>query len=39
MVVRTSTRRAPWTIVAGNDKRFARIQILETFCERLEKAL
>jgi polyphosphate:AMP phosphotransferase len=39
MVARTSTRRAPWTIVAGNDKRLARIQVLETFCERLEKAL
>ncbi len=39
MVARTSTRRTPWTIVAGNDKRFARIQILETFCDRLEKAL
>ena len=39
MVARTSTRRAPWTIVAGNDKKMARIQVLETFCERLEKAL
>jgi AMP-polyphosphate phosphotransferase len=39
MVVRTSTRGAPWVIVAGNDKRFARIQVLETVCRRLEKAL
>lgn len=39
MVVRTSTRAAPWVIVAGNDKRFARIQVLETVCRRLEKAL
>jgi AMP-polyphosphate phosphotransferase len=39
LVVRTSTRDAPWTLVAGNDKRFARVQILRTFCERLEKAL
>jgi len=39
MVVRTSTRRAPWTLVAGNDKKFARVQILETFCRRLEQAL
>lgn len=39
MVVRTSTRRAPWVIVAGNDKRFARIQVLEAVCRRLEKAL
>ena len=39
MVVRTSTRDAPWTLVAGNDKRLARIQVLETVCERLERAL
>jgi polyphosphate:AMP phosphotransferase len=38
-VVRTSTRQAPWVIVAGNDKRLARIQILEAVCRRLEKAL
>jgi polyphosphate:AMP phosphotransferase len=39
MVVRTRTRGAPWVIVAGNDKRYARIQVLETVCRRLEKAL
>ena len=39
MVVRTSTRVAPWTLVAGNDKKFARVQILETACQRLEEAL
>jgi len=39
MVVRTSTRPAPWTLVAGDDKRLARIQVLETFARRLEKAL
>lgn len=39
MVVRTSTRAAPWTLVAGNDKRYARVQILETVCRRLERAL
>ncbi len=39
MVVRTSTRGAPWVIVAGNDKRFARIQVLDTVCRRLEKVL
>jgi polyphosphate:AMP phosphotransferase len=36
MVVRTSTRPAPWTLVAGNDKRFARVQVLETFARRLK---
>jgi len=39
MVARTSTEYAPWTLVAGNDKKFARIQILKTICERLEEAL
>ncbi len=39
MVVRTSTDYAPWTLVAGNDKYYARIKVLETVCERLENAL
>ncbi len=39
MVARTSTADAPWVIVAGNDKRAARIQILEAACARLESAL
>ena len=36
MVTHTSTSYAPWTLVAGNDKRHARIHILKTFCEQLE---
>ena len=39
MVRRTSTKSAPWTLVAGNDKKFARIQILKTICKSLEEAL
>jgi polyphosphate:AMP phosphotransferase len=39
MVTHTSTRQTPWTLVAGNDKHYARIQILRTFCTCLEKAL
>ena len=39
MAIRTGRRDAPWVLVAGNDKRFARIQILETVCDRLEHAL
>lgn len=39
MVERTSTRREPWTLVEANDKRFARIKVLRTLCERLETAL
>lgn len=32
----TSTRVAPWILIEGNDKRFARIKILRTLCDRLE---
>ena len=39
MVRRTSTKSAPWTLVAGNDKKFARIQILKTICRSLEEVL
>ncbi len=39
MVARTSTAAAPWTLVPGNDKRVARIQVIETLCERLRQAL
>jgi polyphosphate:AMP phosphotransferase len=39
MVTHTSTEFAPWTLVAGNDKKFARVQILKTLCQHLSKAL
>ena len=39
MVDRTSTERAPWTLVEADDKHFARIKILRTVCERVEAAL
>jgi polyphosphate:AMP phosphotransferase len=39
MIARTSTPHAPWTPVAANDKRFARVQVVETLCARLERAL
>lgn len=39
MVERTSTRLAPWTLIEGNDKRFARIRVLEEVCGALERAL
>ncbi len=37
MIERTSTAYAPWTLIEGNDKRFARIKVLRTLCDRLEK--
>jgi len=39
MVERTSTGIAPWTLVEGNDKRYARIKVINTVCERLQAAL
>jgi AMP-polyphosphate phosphotransferase len=39
MVVHTSTQAAPWTLVAGNDKRYARVQTIQTLCETLERAI
>ena len=39
MIERTSTARAPWTLVAANDKYHARVRILETLVQSLEKAL
>ncbi len=39
MVTRTSTQQAPWILVEGNDKRYARIKILKTFCDNLEEKL
>ncbi|NOX09598.1 MAG: polyphosphate:AMP phosphotransferase [Gammaproteobacteria bacterium] len=39
MVERTSTEYAPWHLIAGNDKRFARIKALKIYCKQLEKIL
>ncbi len=39
MVARTSTSHAPWTLVAGDDKRVARVEVLRTVCQRLRAAL
>ena len=39
MVTHTSTHYAPWTLIAGNDKKFARVEIVKTFCNQLEQAL
>jgi AMP-polyphosphate phosphotransferase len=39
MVARCSTEFAPWTLVAGNDKRYARVQILKAAIARLTAAL
>ena len=37
MFLRTHTAYAPWTIIEGNCKRFARIRALDTVIEAIEK--
>lgn len=39
MIQKTSTELAPWTIVEGNDKKYARLKVLETVIERLKAEL
>jgi polyphosphate:AMP phosphotransferase len=39
MVARTSTEYAPWTLVEGDDKLFARIKVLQTVCDGMREAL
>ena len=38
MLLKTSTRSAPWALVEGNDKRWARVKVLETVVQALEQA-
>ncbi|HKE82960.1 MAG TPA: polyphosphate:AMP phosphotransferase [Vicinamibacterales bacterium] len=39
MVARTSTNVAPWTLVEGNDKQFARLKVLKTLADQMEARL
>ena len=39
MIVRTSTIHAPWTIIPGMNKQYARIEVLKHFVEAATKAL
>jgi polyphosphate kinase 2 (PPK2 family) len=39
MVARTSTTIAPWTLVEGDEKNFARVKVLKTLADRLEQRL
>jgi polyphosphate kinase 2 (PPK2 family) len=39
MVTLTSTRQAPWILVEGNDKNYARLKVLQTLGDRLQGAL
>lgn len=39
MVLRTSTVNAPWIIVEANSKYYARVKVLETIIQAIEKAV
>src|SRR3712207_1621415 len=39
MLERTDTPAAPWHVVAGEDKRWARVAVVRTVCEAVEAAL
>lgn len=39
MLLKTSTLTAPWTIVEGTDKNYARVKVLRTLVEALSRAL
>jgi polyphosphate kinase 2 (PPK2 family) len=39
MIERTSTEHAPWTLVAANDKYHARVKVLQTLVDSVERAL
>lgn len=39
MLVRTSTRAAPWVVVAGNDKYYARVKVMKEMVKLLDREL
>ena len=39
MLLKTSTVTAPWTIVEGDDKYYARVKVVKTLVEKLSHEL
>jgi len=39
MIDRTNARRAPWTLVESNDKKYSRLKVLRTIVEKLEEEI
>jgi len=39
MITKTDKKRAPWKIIAGDSKPYARVAVVETVCHILEKKL
>jgi polyphosphate kinase 2 (PPK2 family) len=39
MLARTSTSVAPWTVGEANDKYYARVKVVKTLADAVERAL
>ena len=39
MLARTDQPYAPWNLIEGDSKRYARVQVIETVIERLEQGM
>ncbi|MFL6617849.1 MAG: polyphosphate:AMP phosphotransferase, partial [Povalibacter sp.] len=39
MIQRTDGEHAPWTLVEADDKKYARLKVLRTVCEAIERTL
>jgi len=39
MLAKTSTKRAPWHVIAANDKKWARVEALRVICEALARGV
>jgi polyphosphate:AMP phosphotransferase len=39
MIERTNTEYAPWTVVEADNKKYARLKVLRTVCEAIERGL
>jgi polyphosphate kinase 2 (PPK2 family) len=39
MLARTDQPRAPWSVIAGDSKRWARVRVIETVIERIEHGM
>lgn len=37
MIERTNAEHAPWTVVEADDKKYARLKVLQTVCEAIER--
>jgi polyphosphate kinase 2 (PPK2 family) len=39
MLSRTDQPRAPWSLIEGDSKRYARVKVIETVIERIEQGM